>query len=97
MDCMEFVLSKCTKAEQKEIERLLTSKSEWTDKNDLVIGDVYIFVVGFHIGFGKLNGEHNLETLEYNEGKELRRLLSIFDDNVKILFKKEDGAKLWEK
>lgn len=94
---MEFVLSKCTKAEQKEIERLLTSKTEWTDKNGLVMGETYIFVVGFHIGFGKLNSEHNLETLEYNEGKELRRLLSIFDDNVKILFKKEDRAKLWEK
>ena len=94
---MEFVLSKCSKAEQKEIERLLTSKSEWADKNDLVIGETYIFVVGFHIGFGKLNGEHNLETLEVNEGKELRRLLSIFDDNVKILFKKEDGGKLWAK
>lgn len=97
MDCMEFVLSKCTKAEQKEIERLLTSKSEWTDKNNLVIGNTYIFVVGFHIGFGKLNGEHNFETLEYNEGKELRRLLSIFDDNVKILFEKEDAGKLWVK
>lgn len=94
---MEFVLSKCSKAEQKEIERLLTIKSEWTDKNDLVIGETYIFVVGFHIGFGKLNSEHNLETLEYNEGKELRRLLSIFDDNVKILFKKEDVEKLWAK
>lgn len=96
MTCMEFVLSKLNTKESKELERLLTVKNEWLNKNELKQGEPYIFVIGFHIGFGRLNSEHNLETVEYDDGKELRRLVSLFDDNVKIVMKKE-GLKLWEK
>ena len=96
MTCIEFVLSKLNSKESKELERLLTVKNEWMDKNELQPGESYIFVIGFHIGFGRLNSEHNLETVEYDEDKELRRLISLHDDNVKIAMKKE-GLKLWEK
>lgn len=96
MTCIEFVLSKLNAKESKELERLLTVKNEWMNKNELQPGENYIFVIGFHIGFGKLNSEHNLETVEYDEDKELRRLISLHDDNVKIVMKKE-GLKLWEK
>ena len=97
MTCIDFVMSKCTKAEQKQIEKLLTTKKDWMDKNELQLGKVYIFVVGFHIGFGKLNDDFNLDTLEYDDGQELQRLLSIYDDNLKILFEKGDIADLWGK
>lgn len=96
MTCIEFVLSKLNSKESKELERLLTVKNEWLDKNELEKGGIYIFVVGFHIGFGRLNDEHNLETIEYNDNNELRRLISLFDDNVKIVMKKEGINKLWE-
>lgn len=96
MTCIEFVLSKLNAKESKELERLLTVKNEWMNKNELQPGESYIFVIDFHIGFGKLNSEHNLETVEYDEDKELRRLISLHDDNVKIVMKKE-ALKLWEK
>lgn len=84
MNCMDYVKSCLKPTTMQKVENIILSSDFIRDKQLIPINSILVFTRGLHIGMGKLWGIE-LETDEMSEDMKLKRHLSLYDDNVKIV------------
>lgn len=90
MNCMEYVQSCLKTTTMKHVENIIVSSNFLRDKQLIPINSMVVFTRGLHIGLAKLWGIE-LETDEMSEDMKLKRHLSLYDDNVKIVLIVEES------
>ena len=82
--CLEYVLENLIKSEQEPLKEVLTNKTFFRNKSQIMKGDCIIFTHGFHVGFGVIDEYLNVITDECSDGQIFTRTLSLYDDRLKI-------------
>lgn len=95
MNCVDFVKSVLTDTDFKKVEDIVNRQDYVRRKQEIKAGSIIVFTVGLHIGIAKVWG-YELETIEYSGDKEVRRKLSLFDDNIKVVLVGIKGKKVGE-
>lgn len=84
MTCLDYVIENLTQNEGKKLKEILTNGEFFRNKSLIRKGDIVIFTHGYHVGFGRLAEYYDLETDEYSNGEKHHRVLSLYDDRLKI-------------
>lgn len=84
MTCLEYVQKKLNDDHKNELNDRLKNNNFLSKNVAPKAGTTLIFTQGYHIGFGKIDEYLNIVTAEYSDGMELCRVLSFYDDTVRI-------------
>lgn len=84
MNCLDYVHEQLTEKENTWLDIYLTTRNFPNNKTDVQVGELVVFVYGYHVGFGRLNDYYELETIECSDDKIVTRRLQFFDEKLKI-------------
>lgn len=85
MNCLEYVESRLDKKTYEALEDILVSREFFMDKSVLNVGDKIVFAHRYHVGFAELGEFYELVTDECSDDTILSRVLSLYDDALKII------------